>query len=413
MQFSTFSSKVNYFLILLFSCCLPLNKKWLPIIIAILILSWLIGLNFKERLNNLKRNRYLLIIIFVYVLYIIGIIYSKDLHYGFDDLGKKASLIIFPVIVCEAFLLKWNQVKLIFLSFNGGCFIACIICLIHSCFKYNIKHDLIVFLYADLSFFLHPAYFAMYLCFVNSLLVYYLFFYKENIPKTNRVIAFALMIFFSGFIVLLNSKTGILTLAMLFIISLIYYLIRYRNFLLIITIFITIVILFFGIQHFVISPVNPRFESAKENIQSNDIDSTTTESTNVRLLIWKTSIKIIKENYLIGVGTGDVKDVLFAKYKEKGMAGALKNELNAHDQFLQTFITLGLPGILLLLSVFIFPIINSVKSGNYVLFCFLIITFINFLTESMLETISGVVFFSFFYSLLIANNKRDELLHKQ
>jgi O-antigen ligase len=90
------------------------------------------------------------------------------------------------------------------------------------------------------------------------------------------------------------------------------------------------------------------------------------------------------------------------------MTGIFNEQLNSHNQFLQTFLALGLPGILLLLSLFVFPIINSLKTKNYILFCFLVIVFLNFLTESMLETISGVVFFAFFYSLLIANSTRKE-----
>lgn len=146
--------------------------------------------------------------------------------------------------------------------------------------------------------------------------------------------------------------------------------------------------------------------------KNNVIDNTTTESSKVRLLIWQTSAEIIKDNFLFGVGTGDVKDVLMSKYKEKGLTGAYKENLNAHNQFLQTFIALGLPGILLLLASFVFPFILAIKTRNYIYLAFLIIVFINFLTESMLETIAGVMFYAFFNSLLIVNIHRIELSTK-
>jgi O-antigen ligase len=174
---------------------------------------------------------------------------------------------------------------------------------------------------------------------------------------------------------------------------------------------LSILLFFLLIYHFFINPVNPRFAKPQEMFQNKSevIDKTTTESSSVRVLIWQAATEIIKDNFIFGVGTGDVKDVLLEKYKEKGMTGALSERLNAHNQFLQTFIALGLPGIILLLSSFIFPFILAFRKKNFIYIVFLVIVFINFLTESMLETIAGVLFYAFFNSLLMVNINRKEL----
>ena len=172
-----------------------------------------------------------------------------------------------------------------------------------------------------------------------------------------------------------------------------------------------VVVLFFMIYHFGTKQINPRFNKPRDMIQNKNevIDKQTTESTSVRVLIWGVATEIIKNNFLFGVGTGDVKDVLLEKYKENGMTGAYNEKLNAHNQFLQTFVALGLPGIILLLSSFIFPFILAIRKRNYIYISFLTIVFVNFLTESMLETIAGVMFYAFFNSLLMVNVNRKEL----
>lgn len=411
--FSEYNAKLTYYLYLLLAFCIPIHKKILPFVIAILILNWLLGFNFKSKFNSVIHNRSLLVLITLYVFYLIGIIYSKDLSYAENDIAVKASFVIFPIILCESFLLPLYKIKNIFFIFIIGCFSNCIVQLIHAFIMFKQTHSKDEFFYNELSWSFHPAYYAMYICFIITLLIYYLFFDGSFHPKKQKVLATALVIFFSIYIILLNSKAGIISLGLLYFISLIYYFIRFKKLILIFSVALGIGGSFFAFQHYLINPINPRLELAKENIEIKHIDSTTTESTNARILVWKASLEIINDNYLFGVGTGDVKDVLLAKYKEKGMTGAFNEQLNSHNQFLQTFIALGIPGFLLLLSIFVFPIINSFKTKNYILFCFLLIVFLNFLTESMLETISGVVFFAFFYSLLIANNNRKELLFKQ
>jgi O-antigen ligase len=121
-----------------------------------------------------------------------------------------------------------------------------------------------------------------------------------------------------------------------------------------------------------------------------------TSSTPERILIWKSSLEIIRDHLVFGVGTGDVKDELLKKYKEKNQAILLEHRLNTHDQYLETFIALGFTGFLMLLAMLILPAIRAVKTGQYLYFVFIIVFSFNILVESMLEIQAGVVFYAFF-----------------
>ena len=131
----------------------------------------------------------------------------------------------------------------------------------------------------------------------------------------------------------------------------------------------------------------------------------TSKSTSDRVEIWKASLGIIKSNLLTGVGTGDVKDILIAKYKEKNIEGALEYRLNAHNQYIQTFITLGLPGIITLLLMLILPMTLAYRGRYLLYFVFLLLFAINILTESMFETQAGVVWYAFFNVILFVTHR--------
>jgi O-antigen ligase len=73
--------------------------------------------------------------------------------------------------------------------------------------------------------------------------------------------------------------------------------------------------------------------------------------------------------------------------------------LNAHNQYLQTYIALGIPGILLLMILLAFPGWIAFRRIHFVYFCFLAVFAFNILVESMLEVQAGVIYYAFFNAL--------------
>ena len=124
-------------------------------------------------------------------------------------------------------------------------------------------------------------------------------------------------------------------------------------------------------------------------------------TTGDRLKVWNASIDIISNNILFGVGSGDVKEELMDCYKKHGYRYAIQKNLNSHSQYLETFIGQGLMGFTLLAVMFVFGFYKAYKRKEFILMYFLIIVCLNFLFESMLNTMTGVIFFSVFYYLLM------------
>jgi O-antigen ligase len=151
------------------------------------------------------------------------------------------------------------------------------------------------------------------------------------------------------------------------------------------------------IAFFVVSPqANSRFKEMVASLKSNGGES---GSTSIRKAVWKSSVHIISNNLLLGVGTGDLKDNLKNEYVKLGQNQYVELQLNPHNQYLQTFGSLGIIGFGLLIFLLARVMYISIKSGNTDGFLITLVIAIGFLFESMLETQAGVVFIAFFMSL--------------
>jgi len=123
-------------------------------------------------------------------------------------------------------------------------------------------------------------------------------------------------------------------------------------------------------------------------------------SSAMRLQAWECAVELISEHPVKGAGTGDAKVALLEKYSANGFTEIYKRSLNAHNQFLQTAVTLGIPAFLMLGLLLLLAFYNAVSTKNWLLLSFLLITCFNFMVESILEVTAGTLYFGLFYSLL-------------
>jgi O-antigen ligase len=150
-----------------------------------------------------------------------------------------------------------------------------------------------------------------------------------------------------------------------------------------------------------------RLKEAGKELQSMDTSVNDIKSTTERIGIWKCSLEIISKHALFGVGTGDVKDALLERYKTNNLTKALNQNLNAHNQYLQTFISLGIFGLLALLFMLVFPAIQAFHQKYLIYFIFLLIFSLNVMVESMFEVQAGVIFYALFNALLYTSYRPD------
>jgi hypothetical protein len=124
-----------------------------------------------------------------------------------------------------------------------------------------------------------------------------------------------------------------------------------------------------------------------------------------RLEFWKTARAIIKENWLTGVGTGDIGDAFSEEYNRSGSLLGNEFRWRSHNQFLTIFATFGVFGFAWFLFSLIYPAIRLGKFHDFYYLSFFIIIILSMLTEDTLETQAGVTPFAFFTSFYLFAKK--------
>ncbi len=125
-----------------------------------------------------------------------------------------------------------------------------------------------------------------------------------------------------------------------------------------------------------------------------------------RLEFWKASIGIIKENFWIGVGTGDIEQAFEEQYEEYQSYLAPEWRHRAHNQYLAIFVSFGVIGFLLFIFSLLYPAIKNQNLHDYLYFVFFFILLLSMFYEDTLETQAGATFYAFLNSLLLFARKK-------
>lgn len=354
-------------------------------------------MDFKEKFKRIATTRFGILFCLFFLLHVIGLLYTDNKSSGSFDIQVKLSLIAFPLLYGSR-PLQSEKIKYVFISFLAGGIVCSAILLTRATISYLSSGDSNYFFYESFSASLiHPSYLSMYL---NLGICWILIQLKNRnliVGRFTILISVLIILLFSGMVVLLSSKLGMITLALVYLISLIYYC-RKKYIIGLIGIALTVIT---GIAIFKFVPaVADRIKNSINSLTAPTVNNADAESTTVRMLIWKAANQVISEHPLFGAGTGDAKDVLMQEYKKRGMTGAYDHKLNAHNEFYQTFVSLGFIGFAILCLQLFLPLFVSIKEKNLIYTVFILIIVLNFLPESMLESEGGVMFYAFFNSLL-------------
>jgi O-antigen ligase len=391
-----FHTRIHFYLSLLIAFFLPL-ARFVPIVIILLLLNWIAEEDFKAKFKLIFSSKLALLFCSFYILHLIGLLYTENMKAGTFDVQVKLSLLLFPIIYASRALQK-EQLKALFMSLLAGSLLCSLILLTRAGLSYRITHDSKFFFYEDFSSYLiHPSYLAMYL---NTGITWILIQLHKNTPvfgRFSKSISVLLILFFSIILVLLSSKLGLITLTLIYLIALIRY--SFKNYTIGIIGLILVIATGLGIVKFV-PAITDRVKTATAALTSSTVNNADAESTSVRMLIWKAANQVIAEHPIVGTGTGDSKDELIKEYERRGMTGAVEHHLNAHNEFYQVFVALGLIGFTIFCMQLVIPLALSIREKCSIYTFFLIILILNFLTESMLEGEAGVLFYAFFNSVL-------------
>ncbi|RLD83129.1 MAG: hypothetical protein DRJ10_04100 [Bacteroidetes bacterium] len=421
---------VNYLATILFVFWLPLKDNYFPVIISFWIFTWLLEGNFKTRFTTFPHKGLYIGILLYFILIVSSLFYTNDIDHGLFHIQEKLSIAFFPIILLgsnEKVKQNYHTLLIVFVIAN---LIASIYSLTNALIAnivvengtWFVKHwiwpemqnesfwKLInirasVFSYSHLSIFKHPAYFAMYLTFSISILVYL---YKQKIAKKSwqKILIIGTMVFFAFMIYLLQSSAGFITFGVVSILSVLYEFKakQKKRYIFVGSIFIIMGILALSFS----KPAQKRLKDYTYVIL-NPKTSKLFEKDD-RIGLWYSAVEVIKENFWLGTAPADLSDELAKKYEKYNLEDAQEEKLNAHNQYLETFAGIGIFGFLSLIFILAYGFYHAYKKRNYLLLFLLVILTINFLFESMMNRMTGILFMMFFYSLFIfMDNKPNKV----
>ncbi len=380
--------------------------------IIVLVINWIAEGDFKSKWNRIRFNTWILIPVLFYLLHIIGLLYTSNMEDGNFDLEKKMAIFILPLIIGSSSILLTKTIfNELVLTFIVSCFFTSILCVgkivYNSLFYHHLNYLFNYDLIEPIAF--HPVYFSIYIvlsiCFLLS------WFFDGSKDKKNNLIKLVvgvLTIYFIFFLLLLASRTVV---SIFFLILFAYFIYLIKKKYVSLKIGFSIIIALIAVVT-ILAIRSPAFRDRFSTVLNSDIKgfgfnkdthgylNENSNGLTLRLMKWKCSVSLIRDNFFLGVGTGDTEDALQRCYVEIGLWDGIAR-FNAHNQFLQTWLGIGVPGFLLLLLYFFYPLYLGIKHGDFACVAFVLIFIASCLTESMLCCQKGIIFYSFFSTLFI------------
>ncbi len=382
---------------------LPFSMRVNSAFIILLLINWFSYHKLSYRTISFQ------VLLPFFLMHLVGVLYSTNQGQAFFELEKKISFLIFPLVLSGSPPLRQEQVKKVLLAFVIACALAAIISLANAIYLFFATGQTEHFFYHPLTKLIdmHAIYMAMYCCFSIFILLRY---YGHHLYSKRIVLIAplaAVLSFLICFVLLLSARTVIVGFLLILLVGMGIYGFSQQQ--LLRSFLLSVLTVFISLALALLLPNN--LERFKEAINYGNEYSIEKQygGRSTRELIWRNSVALIKENPLAGVGTGDAQDELQRVYREdtdKNAPLLYRPEItyNAHSQYLQTFIELGIAGIGLWLFCLALPAYKALQNRNFLLLAFVALFAFSCLTESMLSLNKGIVFFSFFLSLFAAAN---------
>ncbi len=190
-----------------------------------LVGSFILEGNIKERWKRFTSNKVAVIFVGIWLMHLIGMLWTTDLANGIKDLRIKLPLLLLTIIISGTEKLTEKQFRYIMGAFVFAVFagtmsaIAVLTGIIHREI-YDIR-DIFIYKISHIRF-------ALFTCVAICTLVFYIGYRKELTPVA-KAIAFILAIWFAVFLVIVESLTGLTILLILTVSVLLYHLLMSGN----------------------------------------------------------------------------------------------------------------------------------------------------------------------------------------
>ena len=425
------------------------------------VLKLVFDQKFKLNKDQMKLKWAYIVFALTWVMYLIGMIYTENQSVGWAQVSKKLGFLIFPVIfiISDMSYLNKLRLKAIGNALILGCILFFLMNLAYATYDVLFNDETIDrFFDQELMkwYYVHHSYLSMYAGL--GLVFCFLEIFGDTTRKVKICNGLAYIILVIC-IILVRSRAGLLWMVLSFVMQWIWLTFVIKN--------KKTGLIMGGVFVVAVACACIAFPQSMSRITTTIKDIKSEHSSDHRLVQFKGYKSVLEENWLFGVGTGDRTDetqAAYHRYKDnldkkfgpemvkiidltidnqyyepdntmrKDMMKravkygvepdtvskylveyqftryAIDNEINAHNMFFETMISVGIIGVLLLLAYFVIPLVLWIKKKqvDLIYLSFLLMIGFNALFESIFEVQLGIIFFCFFNCLLFYMSFRPE-----
>lgn len=369
--------------------------------------------SFSEKLTLFIKNRFVQAALFFFIVLIVSTLYSDNLEKGFHYLKLRVPLLLFPVSIGLLQLRKGFKDKVL-QSFVYTTIGVCMACLIFGFYNYFANQQLDALYNDNFTSLLkqQSVYIALLINFAIYTIGYLLV--QKHTAKPFLLISGGLFLFVVAY--LLGSRINLGLLAAVSLGFGFYYLVSRKKYLETATLCLAI-----SMGSMIIYKAKPQMLNRFKELAYSKYEYTNTgaeshygveltedqwNGANFRLAAWNCGWELFKENPITGVGLGDKKDALFAKYEQKEFRFAIDTNKNVHNNYLDVLYGLGIFGfIVFILSWVILPFVQAFKQENWLAMIFIFSLACAWITEIYFDRSLGGMVAGFFIPFMLISQK--------
>lgn len=394
-------NKITYFHLAAFVILLPYDRFYSELVLISLLLHTIIHLTPKRARCILSLQN--LVLASVFLLTIVGMMYSADKAQALKDMQRQLAIILFPIILSATGIdLRLYRERL--LKLLGWTCVITILFLYADAIRIILYYRLPFRSLFSPAFInhnfsepigLHATYFSMYTALSVAFFCWVLPGAKTNMTRVIYLIGIGILL--SG-LVQLASRSVLITTMILLIPGVSFFILRGVQRIR----FAAVWLLVIGIGILAVSKLDSFKKRYVENFRNDLIQSTANnELLEPRVTRWHYAMKLVGQSPVIGYGSGAEKRILKNIYFENKLYNSYVHELNAHNQYLSILLKTGISGLLIFLFTLVWGFVYGLKRRDIILLSFMTLISIVAFSENILDVNKGIFFYGFFFSFLV------------
>lgn len=396
-QIRVLAGRINTWLPALLAFALALSTSAISILAIVMVLLWLVQGNFAEKFREIFSNPVVVAVLAFLAVLVLGLLWSPDVGAGLEVIRARWKIALLPVFLTAIRPQRESRYFNFFLL--GLCAAMCI--------TFLAWFDLIHFGGLTPTHLTHKTSHIVY----NPLLAFGIYLVLHEAIWGVRKACFRAPLFVLAGVMIFNmfiteGRAGQLAFFVLMVLLL--FQIFHKNRLKAVLAVCLLLPALFAAVYFLSPVFQQRVDTACTEISQFKENPDT--SVGLRLLFWQNSCEIIRQHPWLGIGTGGFQ-IAYAWTNWAKSPWHIATD-NPHNQYLLVAATLGIPGILTLLLIFVAMFRQALVMDDRwqrVRFAFPLFFLSIMLTESYLKVYETAFFFALFAAVLYKKQVDEQL----